>query len=477
MSRGIVVFTSMNEQGWNLYGHRFVDSFLSNWPSEVRLRVYAEGFNPGIIDSRIEVVDFQAAVGGKVAELAAAKERLFQRAGISHIPGYRHDVVKFSKKALVIAHEIRSSESDYSIWLDSDIVSFRKISVSNLLEICGFGDDEVFCAYLRRYGTHTESGFLGFNVKNSLAPDFCERYEQLYLSGGVFHLEGWTDCHVFDAVKAFMVSFGLNGAFKEIPALTCSHPFVNSPLGFFMDHLKGDRKVENNSRAADYLIPPRSRVKFDGRYSQLEGVMEAVRPKTMIEVGVWSGWRGVEAALMAQSMGTSLHYRGYDVFDQIPDKDFDGREKNVKPHFSIQSVVSLLELAKHLIPSFTYELVVGDTNKTLQSDEAELVFLDGGHAVETIAHDYLAVSGSKVILFDDYYVGEIDTSIYGCNRVLEGLPHLILPASDPVAGGGAAHFAVMAPPDVMSRLVAIFPDSKLVGTRDPAYLVEDTCAA
>jgi len=458
-TRDIVVFTSMNENGWEVYGRRFLESFLLNWPAEVRLRIYAEGFTPDVENPRVEIVDFDRVVGTKILSLSKLKERVFQRAGIVAIPGYRHEVIKFSKKALVIAHEVRTASNNYSIWLDSDVISIRKISISNLVEICDVRNDDVFCSYLRRYGTHTESGFLGFNTRHPLAADFFDRYEQIYLSGGVFHLEGWTDCHVFDAVKALMVSFGFASSFKEISALTCSHPFVNSPLGFFMDHLKGDRKSESSSRGSDYLIPPRSRVKFDGRYAQLEGVIRIVRPTTMVEVGVWSGWRAVEAALIAHDLGIHLHYRGYDVFDNVPDEGFDRREKNVKPHFSIQSVASLLELAKCVTPFFTYELVAGDTNKTLDLDEAELVFLDGGHAVETIEHDYSAVSSSKVILFDDYYVGDIDTAVFGCNRLLDGRAHLILPASDPVSGGGRVHFAVLASQEILADLHAYFPGS------------------
>ena len=35
-------------------------------------------------------------------------------------------------------------------------------------------------------------------------------------------------------------------------ALGKKHPFVNSPLGEFLDHLKGDRKELGHSRASDF---------------------------------------------------------------------------------------------------------------------------------------------------------------------------------------------------------------------------------
>jgi hypothetical protein len=51
---------------------------------------------------------------------------------------------------------------------------------------------------------------------------------------------------------------------------------------------------------------------------------------------------------------------------------------------------------------------------------------------------------SKIILLDNFYDGAIDTNLYGCNQVIEDLPHYILPIADPVTGGGTTQFVVVA---------------------------------
>jgi hypothetical protein len=33
-----------------------------------------------------------------------------------------------------------------------------------------------------------------------------------------------------------------------------NHPFINGPLGAYMDHMKGDRKDQGRSLAADLLV-------------------------------------------------------------------------------------------------------------------------------------------------------------------------------------------------------------------------------
>jgi len=68
------------------------------------------------------------------------------------------------------------------------------------------------------------------------------------------------------------------------------------------------------------------------------------------------------------------------------------------------------------------------------------VWLDGGHSIETIQSDWDNIKRclveDAVVFFDDYYTGPIDTERYGCNKIVQGLKHKVLPDRDPVAGGG-----------------------------------------
>ena len=103
----------------------------------------------------------------------------------------------------------------------------------------------------------------------------------------------------------------------------------------------------------------------------------------------------------------------------------------------------MLSLVADLYPKFSFELVQGNTNETLKDETADFVFLDGGHSYATILNDFEAVRKSPVILLDDYYAGPIDTDGFGCNRIIDGLAHRVLPVKDAVKGGGTTQFALV----------------------------------
>jgi uncharacterized Rossmann fold enzyme len=81
------------------------------------------------------------------------------------------------------------------------------------------------------------------------------------------------------------------------------------------------------------------------------------------------------------------------------------------------------------IDGLTFEFIKGDTRKTLHGQDvrADFAFIDGGHSVETIRGDYEALKGSRMIALDDYYSGDYDPNTFGCNTLLENIPHEVLP--------------------------------------------------
>ena len=80
-------------------------------------------------------------------------------------------------------------------------------------------------------------------------------WRQLYLDDSLFELPEWHDGFVYDLIRR---TFENQGKFKshDIAANVqlSGHPFINSVLGNFMDHLKGDeRKEAGKSFAEDYI--------------------------------------------------------------------------------------------------------------------------------------------------------------------------------------------------------------------------------
>lgn len=168
------------------------------------------------------------------------------------------------------------------------------------------------------------------------------------------------------------------------------------------------------------------------KYKQLLNLLDEAKPKTIVEIGTWAGKTAVDMCIRALSYNDEVHYIGYDIFD-LGDKALNEKELNVKRPASKEEVEKNLETVKNDFPGFTYELIAGDTNETLQEHKVDFVFVDGGHSIETIRNDYEHVKESKMIVFDDYYIldNEMripDLKLYGANKIIQDHPNLeILP--------------------------------------------------
>jgi hypothetical protein len=167
------------------------------------------------------------------------------------------------------------------------------------------------------------------------------------------------------------------------------------------------------------------------RYKQLVDMVRFARPETIIEVGTHSGKRAFLICAEAVKHRERVHYVGYDLFDLATD-EINGREFNGKRRADEAAARERLDQIVKACPGFSYHLVKGNTRDTLHGSThcADFVFIDGGHSVETIRGDFDALKTSRVIALDDYYSGRIDTSKAGCNQILMGVPHVVLPHMD-----------------------------------------------
>ena len=166
------------------------------------------------------------------------------------------------------------------------------------------------------------------------------------------------------------------------------------------------------------------------RYSQLIAACFKAQPAAILEIGTWNG----ERALQMLQVAPGARYYGFDLFEEATDAT-DAEEMNVKQHWSVADVQKKL----HGYPAL---LTKGNTRYTLADFHApvDFVWMDGGHSLETIASDFanvrrVATLGALIYL-DDFYTGPIDTEQFGCNRLVADLKHEVLPATDPVSGGG-----------------------------------------
>jgi len=138
-------------------------------------------------------------------------------------------------------------------WIDADTVINQDIPEGFLDQVL---PDEYFNCYLGRDDWYyTESGFIGFNMNHEIAESFMDAYIGIVESGVIFRQAGWHDCFAFDAIrKGPAKKYAL--AFKNLAEgqpYGTMHPQVNSILGKYMWHLKGNRKDAGELREGDLV--------------------------------------------------------------------------------------------------------------------------------------------------------------------------------------------------------------------------------
>ena len=267
--RRFAVVTTCHAAGYESYGRVMVDTFLEHWPHEVPLMLYHEGFVPPSAPGRIEAYDLNAASPELVAFKARHRDnpraigqwrpRRRLRLGPLSIPlpwrvkkaAYRWDAVRFSHKSYAIFDAARRTDADALIWIDADTRFFADVDVAELAAMMP-PDSTVSC--LRR-PNHTECGFVVYNLRHPETRRLLAEFEAMYNQDLLFAEYEYHDSYLFDVVRERAEARGAQvHDIAQGAGWQASHVLINSRLGRFMDHMKGNRKVDGKSRADDLLV-------------------------------------------------------------------------------------------------------------------------------------------------------------------------------------------------------------------------------
>ena len=266
------VVTTFPENRWDIYAKRMLQSHIDFWPDDVKITAYHEGQTPDLIHPKIEYVNIEEAnpelvkfktrhkndpvANGEIEEIKGGVRRLPEAGNNDKGKGsYLWDAVRFAHKTFAVDHAIKNIDVDYILWLDADTYTFRNIPkdfVTNLLPF-----DKVLI-YLGRGEKYPECGWVSYNRRHYLINTFIETWTNLYKNDTLFkHLE-WHDSYVFwHLTKEYRQQHSAKvhdiGYSKGVRG---HHVFVNSELGQYIDHFKGDRKETQRSTADDIRKTP-----------------------------------------------------------------------------------------------------------------------------------------------------------------------------------------------------------------------------
>jgi hypothetical protein len=149
----------------------------------------------------------------------------------------------------------------------------------------------------------------------------------------------------------------------------------------------------------------------------------------LLEIGTYNS---VHARQMVETAAIhwpihEVEYFGFDLFEALT-------EDELRREFSKRPPPYLVVREKLRETGAQIRLFKGNTKETLpqfvesvdRNKRFDLVFVDGGHAIDTIASDWhyvqQIIDSRTIVVFDDYYNNDEDeVEGVGCNRLIDGL--------------------------------------------------------
>jgi predicted O-methyltransferase YrrM len=347
--------------------------------------------------------------------------------------------------------------------LDADTFTKKEFNATDLDK---FLNPKAELAFLgRKHFDYSETSFMGFNLKYRGALDLLGDLRGAYNSGEVLNYREWHDGFIFERLLTIYRAHGMRvqdftGHLDIKDLVKGKQAFESFPLSDFMEHLKGDRKLKVKGKP----IPPAQ------RYKQLADIIRQYQPARVVETGTWIGQRAIEMALASFENRDDFHYIGHDLFEE-GNEELSIKELNAKRIVSVEDITKHLNEFKDKMKEkdkiFTFELIKGDTNQTLQDNiDADLAYIDGGHSTVTVQNDYNKLKHIPVVVFDDFFSADqdgncVEPEFQEVNRIMEQTTHrkYVLPSSDGVREGGFTHLAVMLTdpdiPDLTNKVMQV----------------------
>ena len=257
----------------DLYGQRFIDSFAEKVDKRINLLVYAEDCNPNNPDaSQITIINakdalpklnaFKARWANDPRANGIPPEEIRIKRPRDHHKRFKWDAIRFANKVYAVFDACERS-SHWCVWMDADTFvhsNWTYDQFKNLLP-----NDKWLTYVGRGKGSQTwpECGFYGLNLKDAICKDFLKEFERVYedAENGIFKLEEWHDSFVFGSILNAMkdyypevLDYSAEMYIRTAKTGGGGHPLINSVLGTWIDHMKGDRKNTKKSLPKDLMV-------------------------------------------------------------------------------------------------------------------------------------------------------------------------------------------------------------------------------
>jgi len=138
-------------------------------------------------------------------------------------------------------------------------------------------------------------------------------------------------------------------------------------------------------------------------------LIEKYKPKTYCEIGVHNGLSAAGIIFEMLKYHNDVYIEAYDAFEPVDKIEHNGKSVAGKDHQ--KKCEKRFKGIQSQYPNFTYKIIKGLTSDTLKKKRFDLTYIDGGHSYETVKYDYSMLQDSKVIIFDDYNLSEVQRAV------------------------------------------------------------------
>jgi hypothetical protein len=269
--KDITVVTTFHKAGLDLYGQRFLNSFAERVDPRISMLVYTENCEPQNPNpDQITILSAEQHLP-KLQKFKKVWSNVPKANGKCPFPEkrlrdyhkeFKWDAVRFANKVYAVFDACEKSQ-DWCVWMDADMFVHSNWAYNEWEKLL---PDDYWITYVgrgKKGATWPECGFYGLNLKQKACKKFLKGFERQYEEAeqGIFLLPEWHDSYVFGNLlnemrkkNSNVLDYTENTLLKTAETGGGGHPLINSELGKWVDHLKGDRKKLGKSKITDISV-------------------------------------------------------------------------------------------------------------------------------------------------------------------------------------------------------------------------------
>ena len=196
------VITTFSYDGYQLYGHRMIETWLQYWPSNYHLTVYTESYELDEKNERIKNINLLNC-SPELTTFKLRSQQLLDQATDSKQIKRIQKTIKWCHKLYAIKHAL-NTPSNYLLYLDGDTYTtsaIKKNLIKNLVI------DDLFAVHFESLkGTlHFESGLIAFNQLHPMMEIFKSQITSGYDSLDIYNMpktwDGFWLAHLYQTLN------------------------------------------------------------------------------------------------------------------------------------------------------------------------------------------------------------------------------------------------------------------------------------